>query len=83
MTILALGSVAITCCALAVFKTLSYEDQISKTEKEIFTANEKIINFTENNYNKITNAKIVGGYNFFVTLAEDGKVYGWGQNNYG
>ena len=83
MTILALSSVAITCCALAVFKTLSYEDQISKTEKEIFTANEKVINLAEDNYNKITNAKIVGGYNFFVTLAEDGKVYGWGQNNYG
>ena len=83
MTILALGSVAITCCALAIFKTLSYEDQIVKLEKEIFTANEKVINFTEDNYNKITNAKIVGGYNFFVTLAEDGKVYGWGQNNYG
>ena len=42
MTILALSSVAITCCALAVFKTLSYEDQISKIEKEIFTAKTEI-----------------------------------------
>ena len=27
--------------------------------------------------------KIVGGYNYFVSLSADGKVYGWGENSYG
>ena len=33
--------------------------------------------------NKITSAKIVGGYNHFIVLNADGKVYGWGYNGYG
>ena len=33
--------------------------------------------------NKITSAKIVGGYNHFIVLNADGKVYGWGYNGCG
>ncbi|CDE14898.1 putative uncharacterized protein [Clostridium sp. CAG:470] len=29
------------------------------------------------------NVKIVGGYNYFVSMDASGKVYGWGQNNNG
>ena len=29
------------------------------------------------------NVKIVGGHNYFVSMDASGKVYGWGQNNYG
>ena len=29
------------------------------------------------------NVKIVGGYNYFVSMDVSGKVYGWGQNNNG
>ncbi len=33
--------------------------------------------------NKITEAKLVAGYNHFIALTADGKVYGWGYNGYG
>ena len=33
--------------------------------------------------NKIGDAKIVSGYNNFVAITADGKVYGWGYNGYG
>ena len=33
--------------------------------------------------NKITETKIEGGYNHFIALGADGKVYGWGYNGYG
>ena len=83
ITMLTLVSIAIICLALAVIKTSKPENKLLETEKEVFTANEKVIDFSQNSYNKITNAKIVGGNSYFMVLAEDGKVYGWGQNNYG
>ena len=33
--------------------------------------------------NKITEAKLVAGYNHFIALTADGKVYGWGYNGKG
>lgn len=33
--------------------------------------------------NKVATPKIVGGYNYFISLTADGKVYGWGENSYG
>ena len=35
------------------------------------------------NVNKQATPKIVGGYNYFVALTAEGKVYGWGENTKG